>query len=65
MRAKARDRRLPQPEFVPLLNYEPIDEFMKRTPAPWMLKPRIGASSMGIRKVHEPEAVWRAIDDLD
>jgi hypothetical protein len=30
-----------------------------------MLKPRIGASSMGMKKLHDPEAVWRAIADLD
>ena len=65
MRAKARDVGISQPEFVPLLNYEAIDEFMKRTSAPWMLKPRISASAMGIRKLHEPEAVWRAIAELD
>jgi biotin carboxylase len=65
MRAKARDVGIPQPEFVPLFNYEAIDEFMKRTSAPWMLKPRIGASSMGIRKLPEPEGVWRAIAVLD
>ena len=65
MRAKARDRRLPQPEFVPLVNYEAVDEFMKQTSPPWMLKPRIGASAMGIKKLHEPEVVWRAITELD
>jgi biotin carboxylase len=65
MRARAHAVDIPQPEFVPLLNYEAIDEFMKRIPAPWMLKPRIGASSMGIRKLHEPEMVWRAIATLD
>lgn len=65
MRAKAQDVGINQPEFVPLLNYAEIDGFMRRTSAPWMLKPRIGASSMGIRKLHEPEAVWRAIDELD
>jgi biotin carboxylase len=65
MRARARDVGIPQPEFVPLVNYEAIDEFMKRTSAPWMLKPRIGASSMGIRKLHEPEEVWCAIAELD
>ena len=65
MRARARDLGIPQPEFVPLLNYEVIDEFMKRTPAPWMLKPRIGASAMGIKKLHEPEMVWSAIAELD
>jgi biotin carboxylase len=65
MRARARDRRLPQAEFVPLLNHEAIDEFMKRTSAPWMLKPRISASAMGIKRLHEPEMVWRAIAKLD
>lgn len=65
MRARARDRGLPQPEFVPLLNHEAIDEFMKRTSPPWMLKPRLGASAMGIRKLEEPESVWRAIAELD
>jgi biotin carboxylase len=65
MRARARDRRLPQPDFVPLLNPETVDEFMKRTAPPWMLKPRIGASSMGIRKLHEPELVFSAIAELN
>jgi len=65
MRAKARDVGIPQPEFVPLINSDAIEEFMTRTPAPWMLKPRIGASSMGIKKVSEPEIVRRAIADLD
>jgi biotin carboxylase len=65
MRVRARDLSLPQPEFVPLINYEVIDEFMKRTCAPWMLKPRIGASAMGIKKLHEPEMVWNSIAELD
>lgn len=65
MRTRARDLGIPQPEFVSLLNHQAIDEFMKRTSAPWMLKPRIGASSMGIRKLHKPEQVWRAITELD
>ena len=65
MRAKAREANIPQPEFVPLLNYEAIDEFMKRIAPPWMLKPRIGASSMGIRKLGRPEEVWAAIAELD
>ena len=65
MRAKARAIGIPQPEFVPLLNYEEINEFVTRTSAPWMLKPRIGASSMGIKKLSEPEAVRCAIAELD
>jgi biotin carboxylase len=65
MRTRARDVGIPQPEFVALLNSEAIDEFMKRTSAPWMLKPRISASAMGIKKLQEPEAVWSAITELD
>ncbi len=65
MRAKGRSLRLPQPDFVQLVNYEAIDQFMKRNSPPWMLKPRIGASSMGMRKLHDPEQVWSAIRELD
>lgn len=65
MRSRADEVVIPQPKFVPLVNYEVIDEFMKRTSPPWMLKPRIGASAMGIKKLHDPEAVWRTIADLD
>jgi biotin carboxylase len=65
MRSKANEVVIPQPKFVSLVNYEVLDEFMKRTSSPWMLKPRIGASSMGIKKLHDPETVWRAIAELD
>src|ERR1041384_1004779 len=65
MRAKGRGLGLPQPQFVQLLNYEAIDEFMKSNSPPWMLKPRIGASSMGMRRLSEPEEVWSAIRELD
>ena len=65
MRAKGRAIDLPQPEFVQLVNYEAIDRFMKQNTPPWMLKPRIGASSMGMRRLREPEEVWSAIRELD
>ncbi len=65
MRAKGRDVGLPQPEFVQLVNYEAIDRFMKDSSPPWMLKPRIGASSMGMRKLSEPDQVWNSIRELD
>lgn len=65
MRAKGQDIGLPQPEFVQLVNCEAIDRFMKQNSPPWMLKPRIGASSMGMRKLSEPEEVWNSIRELD
>ncbi|HEX7331715.1 MAG TPA: hypothetical protein VF290_09450 [Pyrinomonadaceae bacterium] len=65
MRCKANEVGIHQPDFVSLVNFDVLDEFMKRTSPPWMLKPRIGASSMGMKKLNDPEAVWRAIADLD
>jgi len=53
------------PEFVPLVNLEDVDEFMKRVPGPWIVKPRSDVSAIGIRKVSEAEEVWRAIDEMN
>jgi biotin carboxylase len=53
------------PEFVPLVNREEIDEFMKRIPGPWIIKPRSDVSAIGIRKVNEPDDVWRVIDEMN
>jgi biotin carboxylase len=38
---------------------------MAAVPAPWLLKPRAEASALGIRKIHNPEELWRALDELD
>ena len=53
------------PDFVPLVNTEEVDEFMKRVPGPWIIKPRSDVSAIGIRKVTEPDEVWRAIDEMN
>jgi biotin carboxylase len=53
------------PEFVPLVNLEDVDEFMKRVPGPWIIKPRSDVSAIGIRRVSEAEEVWRAIDEMN
>ena len=53
------------PEFVPLVNAEEVDDYMKRIPGPWVIKPRSDVSAIGIRKVSEPQEVWRAIDEMN
>ena len=53
------------PEFVPLVNREEVDEYMKRVPGSWVIKPRSDVSAIGIRKVSEPVEVWRAIDEMN
>ena len=64
MRARARDRGLAIPEFVHVLNHAKIHEFLSTVPAPWLLKPRSEASSVGIRKLERAEDVWKVIEEL-
>ncbi|MGO9339953.1 MAG: ATP-grasp domain-containing protein [Terracidiphilus sp.] len=52
------------PEFCRVLNYDELRAYMEHVPAPWLLKPRSEASALGIRKIHEPEQLWRALDEL-
>lgn len=65
MRCMARDAGLPVPDFVHVLNYDDLREFMNRVPPPWMMKPRSDVSAFGIMKLDESERVWRTIDELD
>jgi hypothetical protein len=65
MRGAAQAAGVNVPEFVHVLNYGELHEFMERTPAPWVLKPRTDVSAIGIKKMHDAEQVWRAIDTLD
>jgi hypothetical protein len=64
MRVRARDRGVRVPEFVHVLNYDRLRDFMWRVPAPWMLKPRSEASSLGIKKINAQDELWPAIDAL-
>jgi biotin carboxylase len=64
MRTGARDAGFLVPEFTPVLNYDDLRAYMARVPAPWLLKPRAEASALGIRKIQEPEQLWRALDEL-
>lgn len=65
MRVKASAAGIRVPNFVHVLNYERLQEFMQRVPAPWVLKPRADVSAVGIKKLTDAEQVWRAIDELD
>jgi biotin carboxylase len=64
MRASTRQSGFLVPEFCRVINYDELREYMDRVPAPWLLKPRSQASALGIRKIHEPEQLWRALDEL-
>ena len=64
MRVKADAEGILVPEFVHVLNHKKIDEYLKRVPAPWVLKPRGEAGSVGIKKLHKAEQVWKHIERL-
>jgi hypothetical protein len=53
------------PEFVHVLNYDKLRDYMERVEAPWVLKPRSDVSAFGINKLEDSEQVWRMIDTLD
>jgi len=65
MRVRAREKGIRAPDFVHPLNHDALRQFMERVPPPWVLKPRSDVSAMGIKKLDEPEQVWRALDTLD
>ena len=62
MRVKCREEGIPVPDFVHVLNYDAIRDFIRRVPAPWMFKPRSEASATGIIKVESEGQLWDVIN---
>lgn len=64
MRVQARDEGVLVPAFTAVFNNDNLHKFLDQIPPPWVLKPRFEAGAIGIRKLHEAEAVWQAINEL-
>ena len=64
MRMKTQEDGLPVPEFVHILNHDDVYEYMQRVPAPWVIKPRLAAASMGVKVMHNDQEVWQKIMEL-
>src|SRR5277367_6357957 len=64
MRARAKESGIPVPEFVPVINYDALREFMARVPSPWLLKPRSQASGIGMKKIYQAGELWPWLDQL-
>jgi biotin carboxylase len=62
MRTKARSLGIPVPEFSPVFNDQALDDWTRRVPAPWVLKPRSSAAAIGIKKIADRDELWRALD---
>ena len=64
MRLRAAEAGIPGPDFVGVIHHEAIRAFTERVPAPWMLKPRTEAGSVGIKKIGDADELWREIHAL-
>jgi len=64
MRAQAQEAGILVPEFIHVLNYDGLRDFMATVPAPWLLKPRAQASGIGMKKIHAAEELWPWLDQL-
>lgn len=64
MRTAARESGFLVPPFCAAINYDELRDYMAHVPGPWLLKPRASASALGIRRIEEPEQLWRALDEL-
>lgn len=64
MRVKARTEGIRVPDFVHVLNYDRLREFMSRVEPPWVLKPRSEAASMGIKKIAGSDDLWPLLETL-
>jgi biotin carboxylase len=52
------------PHFVGLLNNPAIHEFTQRVPPPWVLKPRLMAGAIGIKKISSPDELWSVLNSM-
>jgi biotin carboxylase len=64
MRLKARVTGIAVPEFVGLFHDEEVRQFLDTVPAPWLMKPRSQASSIGIKTFHHADQVWQRLQEL-
>jgi biotin carboxylase len=64
MRGRAREAGIPVPEFIHVLNYNRLKDFMARVESPWLLKPRSQASGIGMKKIHAADELWGWLGQL-
>jgi biotin carboxylase len=64
MRMRAQQHGVRVPEFTPTFNNQAIAAFLDRVAPPWVLKPRLMAGAVGIKKLHATGEVWDRIREL-
>ncbi len=61
MRMRAAEHGIAVPEFTATINYEQITRFLETVRGPWVLKPRLMAGAIGIKKFSDRHEVWERI----
>jgi biotin carboxylase len=64
MRGRAANAGVLVPPFVHLLNDARVREFTERVAPPWILKPRLMAGTIGIKKLESAADLWAAAETL-
>ena len=64
MRTRANEAGILVPEFVHVLNYDAIRDYLSRVEPPWLLKPRSQASGIGMKKIEKADELWPWLDQL-
>ena len=64
MRGRAAEAGILVPEFIQVLNYDALNDFMARVKPPWLLKPRSQASGIGMKKIQDAAGLWPLLDQL-
>jgi biotin carboxylase len=64
MRTEAKKAGIAVPDFTRVLTHADLAAFMRDTPGPWLLKPRLNASAIGIKPISQPDQLWPILDQL-
>ena len=64
MRSQAKRKGIPVPEFTGVFHYDDLRTFMRDVPGPWLLKPRMNASAIGIKPIQHESELWPVLDQL-
>lgn len=64
MRTQAKKLGVRVPEFTGVFNHEAVRQWMQVTPGPWLLKPRMNASAIGIKPISHADELWPILDQL-
>ncbi len=64
MRRAAAAAGMTVPKFVHILNYKKIVEYINEVPPPYVLKPRLQAGAIGIKKIEHHDELWKTIEEL-